>query len=58
MSTFVHTGGLSNYESSVVSQARRVVAGQSAELPNLEHLRVLLKWLDAHAMCPSGASLH
>lgn len=58
MSTFVHPGELSNYESSVVSHARCVVAGQSNELPSLEHLRVLLKWLDAHAVCPSGAVLH
>lgn len=50
--------GLTNYESSVVIQARRVAAGQSTEPPSLEHLRVLLRWLDAHATRPSGAVLH
>ena len=49
---------LANYESSVVRQARRVAAGQSTKPPSREHLRVLLRWLDAHATRPYGAVLH
>ena len=35
-----------HYESSVVEEARAIVAGRSKNPPAKEHLRVLLEWLD------------
>ncbi len=40
---------LAGYEQAVVEQARRIVTGRSTAQPGIEHLRVLLQWLDGHA---------
>ena len=37
---------LAGYEREVVEQARSITSGSSTVAPNLEHLRVLLQWLD------------
>jgi hypothetical protein len=37
------------YETSVVEEARAIVAGQSSEPASKEHLRVILDWLDGAA---------
>ena len=34
------------YEMGVIEEARRLVAGELPGVPSLEHLRVLLAWLD------------
>ncbi len=34
------------YEMGVIEEARRLVAGELPGVPSLEHLRVLLTWLD------------
>jgi len=34
------------YEIEVIEEARRLVAGELPGVPSLEHLRVLLAWLD------------
>ena len=39
-------------ESHTVKQARDIVAGRSKKTPTIEHLRVLLEWLDGVA--PDG----
>ena len=35
-----------HYESSVIEQARAIVDGEHSGPPTVEHLRVLLAWLD------------
>ena len=34
------------YESAMIEEAREIVAGKSLKLSTVEHLRVLLNWLD------------
>jgi hypothetical protein len=34
------------YESSVIDEARAIVAGKSLKLASVEHLRIALSWLD------------
>ena len=34
------------YEMGLIEEARRLVAGELPGVPSLEHLRVLLAWLD------------
>ena len=35
-----------HYEASIVDEARSIVVGEHPSVPNVEHLRVLLEWLD------------
>lgn len=42
------------YEIGVIEEARRLVAGELPGVPSLEHLRVLLTWLDG-ALPPAPA---
>jgi len=34
------------YEAQIVAEARAIVGGERDSVPSLEHLRVLLEWLD------------
>lgn len=44
------------YESYVVENARAIVQGGSDATPSIEHLRVLLSWLDGAITRRSGTS--
>lgn len=46
-----------NYEEETIAEARRIVAGQSEQLPTREHLRVVLAWLDGHEPLPAAPSV-
>ena len=37
---------VNDYDSAMVEQARQIVAGETMLLPTVDHLRVLLEWLD------------
>ena len=41
------------YEAGVIQDARNIAAGRSKELPRIEHLLVLLEWLDGATSRPS-----
>jgi hypothetical protein len=43
------------YESAMIEEARQIVAGKSLKLSTVEHLRVLLSWLDGSDV--SGKSI-
>ncbi len=49
---------VAQYEPALVAQAREIALGQSQEPATPEHLRILLCWLDGHAMRPEGATTH
>lgn len=40
------------YESGVIEEARSIVAGENETAPTVEHLRVLLVWLDGAMSAP------
>lgn len=41
-----------DWESALIEEARAIVAGQSAAAPRVDHLAVLLAWLDGAATLP------
>ena len=43
------------YESALVEEARAIVAGRSRRKPSVEHLRILLVWLDHYETEPEPA---
>ena len=49
-------GEARRYEEETMEEARRIVAGQSEQLPTREHLRVALAWLDGHEPQPAAPS--
>ncbi len=40
------------YETGVIEEARSIVAGESETVPTVEHLRVLIVWLDGAMSAP------
>lgn len=40
------------YETSVIDEARAIVAGKVARAPTVEHLRIALAWLDGALSAP------
>jgi len=49
---------VNDYESAMVEQARQIVAGNTMLLPTVEHLRVLLEWLDIQAIIQNEGGAH
>ncbi len=45
-----------SYEADIIEEARSIVAGEVNQPPTVEHLRVLLSWLDGCQSVPADAA--
>ncbi len=45
---------VNDYDSAMVEQAREIVAGDTMLQPSVDHLRVLLEWLDIKVEMENG----